>query len=252
MPAFNYSLVADIYDRYVTAELDIPFFREESRGVTGRVLELMCGTGRLSLPLLQAGVSLTCVDSSPEMLSLLRKKLSHAGFSAEIVEQDVTRLSLTGPYDLALIPFNSFSEITAEDEQLAALISIRRCLAPGARLILTLHNPTVRLKRVDGSIHSIGRFPLDGRGRTLALSTREQYDPATERVAGQQVFEAFEVDGRALWRRTIDIKYRLVSRQQLQDLAVQAGYGLECVFGAYDRSPFIEATSPFMIWCLRK
>jgi SAM-dependent methyltransferase len=251
MPAFNYSLVADIYDRYVTTDVDVPFFREELRGVTGRVIELMCGTGRLSLPLLQAGFSLTCVDSSPEMLSLLRKKLTHSGLSAEVVEQDVTALSLSGPYALALIPFNSFLEITAKADQLATLVSIRRCLASTGRLIVTLHNPTVRLKRVDGLSHPIGRFPLDDRGSTFVLRTSEQYDGASELVMGQQVFEASDRDGRALWKRTIDISFRLVSRQQFQDLAVQAGFGLEGVFGDYDRSPFMDATSPFMIWSLR-
>ena len=52
-------------------DADIPFFREMCADATGDVLELMSGTGRVSLPLLRAGVTLTCVDYSAEMLRVL-------------------------------------------------------------------------------------------------------------------------------------------------------------------------------------
>lgn len=47
MPAFDYSLVADIYDQYVRADFDVQFFRDEASRAHVRVLELMCGTGSL-------------------------------------------------------------------------------------------------------------------------------------------------------------------------------------------------------------
>jgi SAM-dependent methyltransferase len=251
MPAFDYSQVADIYDKYVKTDLDVAFFREESGKAAGRVLELMCGTGRLTMHLLAAGVSLTCVDSSPQMLSLLREKLRQSGFCADVVEQDVTCLSLQDKYAFALIPFNSFSEITTTSAQLAALASIRRHLAPGGKLIVTLHNPIVRLKRIDGLNHAMGRFPLDERGNILSLSTCEHYAPSSGMVTGQQVFEASDGPGGPLWRRTIEIAFRLVTLEQFEDLATRTGFRVEAVFGDYDRAPFVEASSPYMICILR-
>lgn len=56
--------VAEIYDLYVAADYDIPFFLHETANVEGPVLELTAGTGRLSLVLIQVGVQLTCVDGS--------------------------------------------------------------------------------------------------------------------------------------------------------------------------------------------
>ena len=64
----DYDRVADVYDLYVTSELDISFYVEEATKARGKVLELMCGTGRVSVPLLEAGVDLTCVDVSTGML----------------------------------------------------------------------------------------------------------------------------------------------------------------------------------------
>ena len=56
----DYSLIADLYDSYVQTALDTPFFLGETRNVKGEVLELMAGTGRVSIPLLEQGVRLTC------------------------------------------------------------------------------------------------------------------------------------------------------------------------------------------------
>jgi SAM-dependent methyltransferase len=251
MPAFDYSLVADIYDKYVTTDLDVRFFLEESNRVKGRVLELMCGTGRLTLPLLSEGVSLTCVDSSPAMLSRLRKKLAQSELNTEVVEQDVVHLSLAAEYELAVIPFNSFEEITATSDQLSSLLSIRRHLTPKGKLIVTLHNPSIRLKQVNGLRHTIGPFPLDESGQTLTLTVREKYDSPTEMVNGYQVFEAHDNGGALLWQRNIRLAFRLVTLQQLKDLAKRAGLTLETVLGDYDGSPFDSATSPFIIGMLR-
>ena len=56
------------------ADLDVGFYVEEATKVKGKVLELMCGTGRASMPLLEAGVDLTCVDASERMLARVLKR----------------------------------------------------------------------------------------------------------------------------------------------------------------------------------
>jgi hypothetical protein len=70
----DYGRVADVYDLYVTSDLDVGFYVAEAGKVKGKVLELMCGTGRVSIPLLEAGVDLTCVDASEGMLARLKEK----------------------------------------------------------------------------------------------------------------------------------------------------------------------------------
>jgi hypothetical protein len=55
----NYDSIAALYDAYVQNDYDVAFFKEEASRVTGSVLELASGTGRLSLPLIEAGVDLT-------------------------------------------------------------------------------------------------------------------------------------------------------------------------------------------------
>lgn len=176
MSAMNYAQVASLYDIYVTMEFDIPFFLQEAQS-HAKVLELMAGTGRVSLPLLRAGVNLTCVDSSPLMLDRLRQKLHTEGLTADVHEMDICNLALGATFDLILIPFHSFAEITFPTDQRAALRAIRNHLPSTGRFICTLHNPPIRLKSVDGFLHLRGKYSLHEQPGTLMLWSLENYHP---------------------------------------------------------------------------
>src|SRR5688500_12369029 len=134
----DYDSIAEIYDLYVMADYDVPFFLSEIRQVQGPILELMAGTGRLSLPLIEAGATLTCVDSSQGMLDILSRKLAKRGLRADVHCMDVCRLDLPSHFELAILPFQAFMEIVGEENQREALASVFRCLAPGGRFICTL------------------------------------------------------------------------------------------------------------------
>ncbi len=252
MAALDYAQIADIYDTYVTSEEDLPFFLEEAGKAAGPVLELMCGTGRVAVPLAAAGIPMTCVDNSRPMLSILRTKLKARRLPAKVVHADATRLTLDGPFRLAIIPFNSFSEFRSTELQRSVLSGIRRCLAPDGRLIVTLHNPAVRRVRIDGQLHVLGQYPLADSDDTLTLQSVETLDPDTGLVSGHQYFEAYDRDGRLVWQRILTVAFRLVNHREFQDLVREAGFRVESLVGDYARSPFVEASSPFMIWALTR
>jgi 16S rRNA G966 N2-methylase RsmD len=108
-PAMDYSHLAQLYDTYASFKIDIPFYLNEARQQGGQILELMSGTGRVSLPLIENGFQLTCVDSSSQMLQMLRDKLAAQKLTATVLEMDVRELDLESAFDLVFIPFNSFS-----------------------------------------------------------------------------------------------------------------------------------------------
>jgi SAM-dependent methyltransferase len=110
----DYDRVADVYDLYVTSDLDVGFYVEEATKARGKVLELMCGTGRVSVPLLEVGVDLTCVDASAGMLARLEERLHARKLKARVVRADIRHLDLgEEEFELALVPFHSFSELVS-------------------------------------------------------------------------------------------------------------------------------------------
>lgn len=244
----DYDSVAEIYDLYVTADYDIPFFLHEATNVEGPVLELTAGTGRLSLALIQAGVQLTCVDGSRGMLDVLLRKLRDRGLSAEVLCADVCKLAPRTRFQLALLPFQSFMEIIGEPRQRQALSAVFACLAPGGRFICTMHNPAVRRAQVDGTLRLVGRFPT--RDGTLVVSGFEQGgQPLVKRL---QFFEFFDIDGRLRSKQVLQMEFEFVERDHFETMAQDAGFHILDLYGNYDRSLFDAGRSPVMIWMLQR
>jgi|SRR5215211_3033659 len=245
--------VADLYDDYVTATADIPFFLEEARNVSGPVLELMAGTGRISLPLAEAGGDLTCVDLSGPMLARLRTKLAAKGLSAVTCEMDVARLDLPErAYPLILLPFQSFAELRDPEDQRSALERISAHLADGGRFICTLHNPRVRRRTIDGQLRLLGAVPLSRRAGSLLLWSVQQAEAGGAIVRAGQIYELYDQDGRMEEKRWLDVRFRLVEPSEFRAMAEAAGFRVAALYGDYDRTPFDEEQSPFMIWMLER
>lgn len=157
----HYGRIADTYDVFVRGEFDIPCFLQETKKANGTVLELMAGTGRVSLPLAEAGIDLLCLDFWAEMLALLRQKLEKQGLKAELQQADVTSFDLGRQFELIILPFHAFPEITGHDKQVAALKQIKAHLKEDGTFICTLHNPPVRRQSIDNQNRLAGRFPTD-------------------------------------------------------------------------------------------
>jgi len=105
MAQSTYTHIAELYDAFVRTQFDIPFWLEEARQADGDILELMAGTGRVTLPLLEVGARLTAVDNSAEMLTILREKLAQQGLSsASVHEMDVRKLAFDKRF-ARIIPF---------------------------------------------------------------------------------------------------------------------------------------------------
>jgi len=244
----DFGPVADLYDAHVRWDGDVPFFRQICAGAEGEVLELMCGTGRLSIPLLEAGHRLSCVDYSAEMLAVLSQKLRDRGLHAEVREGDVRELNLGRRFGLILLPFHSFSEILDPGDRALALRRIRQHLAPGGRFVLSLHNPAVRIPALDGERRRLGEVPIPGREGILRVHFTARYHPETGLAEALQEYEIFDAEGQRLERRELRLRFGLPDRAGFEAQAAEAGFEVLRLWGDYAFSPFHPETSPHMIW----
>ncbi len=251
MKTINFDKVADLYDLYVNVDFDIPFFMNEADKAGGRALELMCGTGRVSIPLIEAGVDLTCVDYSAGMLEVFNRKIAGKGLNARLVNMDVTKLSLGEKYPLIFIPFNSFSEITGRGSAEDALRLIHSHLEDGGVFICTLQNPAVRLQAADGQMRVYGGFPMPG-GGTVVISYYNNFRMDTGIVNGRQFYEIYDKNSIMTSKRLLEINFRIYYKDEFEKLAEDSGFGIIKLSGNYDYSDFFESQSPYMIWFFEK
>jgi len=246
----DYDHIANLYDIYVPATFDIDFFVEETAKSKGEVLELMSGTGRVSIPLLEAGIKLTCVDISADLNAIFRNKLNQMGLKADIYQMDICELDLPKKFDMIIIPFHSFAHITSPENQHKALERIHKHLSPGGTFICTLGNPAPRKRAVNGQLRLFRRYPLD-QGGSLLLWIMEDFSPKDDQVVeALQFFEEYGVDGSLKSKRLLELHFRLSGRDEFEELAKSTGFHVKAFYGDYTHAPFNEESSPFMIWML--
>lgn len=243
--------VADIYDCYVTASYDIPFFLKETENINDDILELMCGTGRVSIPLLEAKRRLICIDYSQGMLDSFRKKIEGKHYPVELITMDVTKLKLDKKFGMIILPFHSFSEILEPDLQLTALKAISSHLEKNGIFICTLQNSVVKLKTADGVTKLLGSFP-SGNGNKLIVSYMNQIAPDRKTITGFQLYEIFNSMDILIGKRYLEINFRPVLRREFEEMATQANLEIVNVYGDYSHSDFDEARSTYMIYRLRR
>ena len=246
----NYDYVADLYDIYVPATFDIDFFITETKKTSGEVLELMSGTGRISIPLIEAGVKLTCVDLSAGLNAILEDKLQKMGLNADVYQMDVCELELQKKFDMVIIPFSSFVHITSSSDQRKALTRIRQHLIPGGIFICTLGNPKLRQKAVDGQLRLFRTYPLPvTQGQLLLWVTEDISDDDEQVVEAMQFYEEYDAKGVLQSKRLLELHFRLSQKDEFEELAKAAGFKIKALYGDYAYSEFND-DSPAMIWFL--
>lgn len=125
-----------LYDLlFENLDYGIDFYREQALAAQGPVLEVACGTGRILLPLLAAGVAADGLELAPAMLERAREKAAAGGFRAELFEGDMRSFRLPRRYALIVITFNAFIHNLTQEDQIATLRTCREHLLPGGRLL---------------------------------------------------------------------------------------------------------------------
>lgn len=242
----DWDSVARYHDAYVRTELDVRFFLQRARAVGGPILEMMCGTGRVTIPLAEAGFPVTAVDSSAGLLARLRSKLAGRDLAVEVVEGDARTVRLGRQFRLVLVAFHSFSELLGPGDRRRAMAALREHLAPGGHLLLTLHNPAVRAAAAHRDWRELGRFALEP-GVTLEIATRWEVNGPAQRVHGVQRYRELHDDGRCVKDVSLPITFDLVTLDEALALAWEVGLRLAHVCGDYAGGLYDAVRSPFLI-----
>ena len=214
---------------------DIPFYCDEAKKADGAVLEVACGTGRLTIPIAQSGVEIVGLDRSTSMLAHARSKAEAAGVKIEWVEADCRQFELGRKFGLIFMAFNSLQHLHDHESLRAFFAQVRKHLAKGGRFIFDAFNPSLTILARD----SQKRNPLhvyedpDG-GGTITLEENSVYDDAAQvnRIKwyfsrpGAQDFRLEALDMRCFFPQELDM------------LVESNGFKLEAKYGNFERKPF--------------
>lgn len=120
---------------------DIEHYRDLLADIEGRVLEPAVGTGRVLIPLLQAGLVVDGYDVSPAMVALCRDHCSARSLDPTLREADMTTYVVPDAYAAVVMPTGSIALLDGEGPTRAALECFRHCLVPGGLLAVDVPAP---------------------------------------------------------------------------------------------------------------
>lgn len=196
-------------------------------------LELGIGTGRIALPLRARGVRVTGIDLSEAMVARLRAKPGAAEIEVAIGDFATTRVE--GRFGLAYLVFNTITNLTSQDEQVACFANVARHLEPGGSFVIECYVPELRRLPPGETIH-----PFDVTATHLGF---EEYDFATQVAFSHHYWlehgtlETFSAPFRFVWPSELDLMARL------------AGMTLRERWASWQRDPFTaESRSHVSVW----
>jgi SAM-dependent methyltransferase len=236
---------AEFYDvEFADRNIEIPFYRRHARQSNGPVLEVACGTGRLTMPIARDGVDVTGLDVSGPMLEQAARKSTAEGLKIEWIEQDCRDMRLSRTFAMVFSATNAMQHLLDMESACAFLRSAERALQPGGQLIIDVFNPNpAKLARTGATryLHKTINLPY---GESIRVETVSEYR------ADKQIlhFDLFYMrDGQLL--RTKRVNMRCFFPEEL--LALCRFNGLEVLkrFGDYNESVFCEGSPKQLLFC---
>jgi SAM-dependent methyltransferase len=193
----------------------------------GAALELGIGTGRIALPLAERGVPVHGIDLSSDMVAQLRAKPGGAELPVTIGDFSTTRVE--GRFALVYLVFNTISNLTTQDAQVACFANAAAHLVPGGCFVVEVGVPD--------------RQPLSVFDLSDTHVGVDEYDAATQRSASHHFTL---VDGE--WVR-VSMPFRSTYPAELDLMARLAGMRLRERFGGFSREPFTsESVRHVSVW----
>ncbi len=234
------------YDRlFPGAEQALCFYRAEADRQGGSVLELGCGTGQKLIPIASDGHPCTGLELSPEMLAEAQRKADERGVAVEWLQGDMRELELVRTFDLVFIAANSLLHLHEPDDLVECLRSVRRHLAPGARLIFDVFNPSVRmLAQADGVRRRRDALSfVDPDRGVVHVDVEETYDAASQVTRGTWFFSTDSETDFVV----APLEMRSIFPQELPLLLALGGLRVVERFGDWSRAP-ITADAALQIY----
>ncbi|HWM86606.1 MAG TPA: class I SAM-dependent methyltransferase [Kofleriaceae bacterium] len=249
-----------IYDRSIATHYDlasssVTYDIEFWKGLAsecvypdGHALELGCGTLRVLIPVAQAGVRVTGIDNSPDMLELGREKLAACPPEVQervtLVEGDVRSLAFDdGRFNFIYMPFNTLPMVPALADQLALFAAVREHLAPGGRFALDVIVPDLERMGQKNLWQLVADTSDPATGRRYQRDARYDIDLGSQMMRAVYRRRLYQ-DNLLVEETLVDFEAALIFPREIEHLVARSGLVIEQLWGDFARTDFRALRNP--------
>lgn len=241
---------AEFYDQQFasTERDDVDFYVALARERGNPVLELACGTGRVYLELLRAGIDADGIDVSEDALAVLRENAAEADadLAPSVRRADMADFAVGREYELLICPFNAFQHLLTVDEQESALECVHDALAPGGQFVFDVFVPGF-----DVICETYGEWierSVEYRREPCVFRTRTS---VTDEVEQQFTVENELRDSNGALVFSESQRLRMLPKREVQLLARSSSFADWRVTGDFGDEPLADGDST-QVWTLEK
>jgi ubiquinone/menaquinone biosynthesis C-methylase UbiE len=241
---------ADFYDWENAQTLDrrdVKFWQGMAERANGSILELGCGTGRVTIPVARTGARVIGVDRSSEMLghAMKRSRRTRSGARPMWLRGDIRFLPFrtSARFDLVMAPYGILQSLIRESDLKATLASVARVLARGGIFGVDLVPDLPVWKEYRDKVRFRG-LRRGGTSRiTLVESVRQ--DRGKQLTLFEQ--EYIEQRGRERKTRRFTLVFRTLTVPQMTRRLENAGFRITAVLGDYSGEPWDPRADVWLI-----
>ncbi|WHT48480.1 methyltransferase domain-containing protein [Sporosarcina thermotolerans] len=231
-----------LYDRYQKDLNIILKWAEKDQ----TIIELACGTGRLTIPMAQRGFQMIGVDLHEGMLARARQKAEEQGIAIDFVQQDCTELNLPVKSSLAFMTGNSFQHFLTNEAQDALFQYLSKHLKDGGIFIFDTRNPVLKELSV---VDEYEDKYVDKNGKQVIESHRDGYDHLTQ-ILDCRTHRRFYRDSTLIAEEQDGISLRYSFPKEMERLIAANGFDIVHIFGDWDGDE-LHANSVSMVYVCR-
>ena len=231
----TYDEMGDFYDFIYSEDFDSGFYLNEARKCNGKVLELGCGTGRITIKLMKAGIDVTGLDLSEKMLELFRENAEKEGLEAKTHLGDMRDFKISEKFGLVIFPYRSFLHLLTTGDRKKTLSNVHSHLENGGKVMLHIFQPSENELECTGRSHHIDTTRVKKDGEKFVLEWSMQYYPENKTAD-----YSIEVNKNGETVNRFDMTISFVSVDELKNILEGSSFRNIKVYGGFDYEDYNE------------
>ncbi|USK53177.1 class I SAM-dependent methyltransferase [Cytobacillus solani] len=232
-----------------TYKEDLPFLMKWAAKIDGTIIDLACGTGRVTIPLAKKGYKLVGVDIHKGMLAEARRKSANQHLPIKWIEQDCTNLHLNAKSRFIFTVGNSFQHFLMNKSQDGLLDSVNRHLELGGIFIFGTRFPSAEALLQPSTEEYWKTYVDNDTMNKVDVYTISKYDPLTQVQHYITIRRMINKAGEIIEEKKTNILLRYTYPREMERILSANGFEIVDLYQDWNETSITDDSTQMVYVC---